>query len=462
MADHAPPRTALAWCVIGAVVGGILLLHLLRPDPAGEAFALDLMTQQVRIQYGTRDFAGPAGDAATYDAIRAAFARGPVAQRQRFAVVAGDLRGAKAARDVLDETERVLRERNVPLAGREKEVQGILRKIHGEPPVPLDDGERAVLRASLGWFGDLALAPVGAAGREAVLAPARRSAIRYFAIAAGVLAALGIGVVVAAAFWISVLRREGTVFLLGPGTAPHGIYAETFAAYLVLFLLLSFAAGLVLDAAGLRDHVLAVDGVLVLLSLGALAWPVWRGVPFATVRDDLGLRMPAHPLREVLAGVVAWLSSLPIMAAAIALVVGLMAALGRFTGPADPLAPPNLPNHPIMAEIARGDRWLLVLLVAAGAAPLVEEVFFRGALYRHLREATGGRGRLPSVAIAAGISGLVFAAIHPQGLVAIPMLMAVAWAMVQAREWRGSLLAPVAAHSLNNAAVTLLAWLQFG
>jgi membrane protease YdiL (CAAX protease family) len=102
-------------------------------------------------------------------------------------------------------------------------------------------------------------------------------------------------------------------------------------------------------------------------------------------------------------------------------------------------------------------------LVAAGlmvmvVAPFVEEIFFRGVLYRHLRDATRARGAAASILISAAISGIVFGAVHPQGLLAAPLLAAVAWPLVHAREWRDSLVAPMAAHAAHNAIITGLAW----
>ncbi len=462
------PRTALAWCVVAAVVGLVLLMHSLAPDPKEQEFALEFMTQQVQVQYGTRDLVGSLGGtaaegastAALYDQLAATFARGPVPQRQRFSAVAADLSGPAAALGLLDETERLLRERGIPLEGRALRIQGSLRAIYSGGAVP--EAERAELREELGWFGELALAPEGSPGRAEVIAPARRVASRQLAVVLALLAALGAGVIAAVVFWLSVVRREGTFFLLGPGAAPHGIYAETFAAWMALFVLVSLGAGLLVRFAGLEDWALGVEGGAVLLTLGALAWPVRRGIPFATVRDDLGLRLPANPGKEILAGFACWLSSLPLMAAGLAVVVALSLVAGMFVPEDDPLAPSRMASHPIMGEVAKEGRWLLVLLLAAGVAPVVEETFFRGVLYRHLRDATGTRGRLASVAISAAVSGVVFAVIHPQGLLAVPLLAAVSWGLVQAREWRGSLLAPMAAHSLHNALVTGFLYLQFG
>jgi len=460
---HAPPRPRLAWCVVAAVVAVVLGLHALRPDPAEAAYGLELVGHQVQVVYGTDDLArslGGVSAGSSWEALSKNFDRGPVAQRHRFAVVAADLKGPEKGTAILDETARLLRERSTPLAGTALAVDAALRRRFAG--AALDGAERALLRKELGWFGDLALAPAGSPERDAVMAPARRAARTQILVVVAVLGGLGVGVLAAILFWIAVHRRDGPFFLLGPGAAPHGIYAETFAAWMVLYVAVGLLVTLVHRVAGIEDRSLAVEGGSMLLTLGALAWPVWRGVPFDRVRDDLGLRLPARPAKEILAGVISWFASLPLLAAATILVVVLAWATGALEGDGDPLAAPKVPGHPIMGDVVKGDRWLLIFFVATFVAPVVEETFFRGALYRHLRDATGGRGRIASAVLSATLSGFVFAVLHPQGLLAVPLLMAVAVALSQAREWRGNLLAPMATHALHNGLVTAFAWLQFG
>ena len=68
---------------------------------------------------------------------------------------------------------------------------------------------------------------------------------------------------------------------------------------------------------------------------------------------------------------------------------------------------------------------------------------FRGALYHNLRSRWGIVG-------SGFISGLIFATIHPQGLLAIPALTAMGFGFALIREWRGTLIASMTAHSLHN------------
>jgi membrane protease YdiL (CAAX protease family) len=58
--------------------------------------------------------------------------------------------------------------------------------------------------------------------------------------------------------------------------------------------------------------------------------------------------------------------------------------------------------------------------------------------------------------VSAVVSSFVFAAIHPQGWAAIPVLGAIAFVLAGIREWRGSIVGCVVAHALNNGVVTVM------
>jgi membrane protease YdiL (CAAX protease family) len=74
--------------------------------------------------------------------------------------------------------------------------------------------------------------------------------------------------------------------------------------------------------------------------------------------------------------------------------------------------------------------------------PIVEETLYRGALYRHLRDRLRW---LPAVIV----SSAVFALMHSAP--ARPVVYVLGLALALLREWRGSLIAPVAAHAAWNA-----------
>jgi membrane protease YdiL (CAAX protease family) len=144
---------------------------------------------------------------------------------------------------------------------------------------------------------------------------------------------------------------------------------------------------------------------------------------------------------------------------------GLMRLDNLMRGPEGPFDPPRGPTHPATDWLLHGGWPGLIgtFFAAAVAAPLVEETMFRGVLYRHLREAAGRRwGRVGAALVSALVVSFVFAAIHPQGWLAVPPLMALALAFALAREWRGHLPAPMVAHGLHNTALLTLVLLTAG
>jgi membrane protease YdiL (CAAX protease family) len=143
------------------------------------------------------------------------------------------------------------------------------------------------------------------------------------------------------------------------------------------------------------------------------------------------------------------------------LVVGLIVMLillrvlatGEGVPSADDFSPTSFPSHPIVGYAARSGWWerLQIVLLAAVLAPIVEETMFRGVLYRHLREASARMRGPASAFLSATVVSFVFAAVHPQGLVAIPALMSLAYVLNLAREWRDTLIPGMVAHAINNA-----------
>lgn len=109
------------------------------------------------------------------------------------------------------------------------------------------------------------------------------------------------------------------------------------------------------------------------------------------------------------------------------------------------LHPPSPEYLAYLAEqLPRGAGGVLVALAAVSvAAPLGEELIFRGLLFRLARDRWGA-------ARAASLTALFFGIAHLQpwslfGLVGLGVLLALLY------HWTGSLLAPVAAHGAHNA-----------
>jgi membrane protease YdiL (CAAX protease family) len=198
-----------------------------------------------------------------------------------------------------------------------------------------------------------------------------------------------------------------------------------------------------------------------LLSLGVLIWPRVRGIPFHQLRQDIGWTLGRQPAAEPAAGVASYIMAMPLLLAGMLAVLLLTYLQNQYLksgqGP-DDFSSPNNSSHPVVLYLVRGNwaLWLQVFFLGSVVAPVVEETMFRGVLYRHLRELTSGLDRVASLLFSALLSSFIFAIIHPQGVLAVPALMALACGFVLAREWRGTLIPAMVAHGLNNAVVMLL------
>ena len=115
-------------------------------------------------------------------------------------------------------------------------------------------------------------------------------------------------------------------------------------------------------------------------------------------------------------------------------------------------------SHPIQEYVADADGsvFFWVALSACVAAPIVEETVFRGVLYRHLRDVTAHWRITATVAFSAVVNAFIFAAIHPQGVMLIPVLGSLAVGFTLMREWRGSLYPSMIMHAIHNSLVTCL------
>ncbi len=469
-----------AWVVILAMASLVVVGHRLVPVDAGpgpdDAAALALAEMQARYAVGVGDLLG-AGSEALFRQVEI-LESGSVGQRLRFVILAAELAGPREARLRLDGLQKdLLAASGVELVPEQQEILEILQDLYppalrdldasqartlaAEAAQDLDPTRRDKLVDGLGWFGRLAAAPEGTqdtAARDEALRSARSVAlVIVLAAVCGLLAGTGGLAVLVVLIVLAATRRIGSA--MGAARPHHAIYAETFAVWLVLFAGLQVAA-ILGSPPGLE--MIATFAVF-FASLLALGWPVLRGIPWVTVRRDIGWNLGREPWMEAMAGIGAYLATLPLLAAGLLAVIGLMFIQSAFAGPPAPFEPTGPPAHPIIVDMTGERLWpkLQVLFLGAVAAPIVEETMFRGVLYRHLRDATARSGLSVSVLVSTTAVGFVFAAIHPQGLVAIPALMALAYGMSLVREWRGTLLPSMVLHAVSNGLVMLLVILAF-
>ena len=445
-------------------------------DPIGEIM-LEIQGKSVLGALGET----PSSTNEMYDALAPTLNTGSVTQRQQFVIFAAEIADAETAAEVLDELEDDLEEARTQAAGNsetfqlteeQQAVQDVLHLLYGNESSGGDDdgesriarlsnGQKDVLRNELGWYGRLATAEEGSPKRNEMLGSAKLGT-GIFVGGLFVLGGLGflgfIGLIVLIALFIS---RESRKTGLGVGRIPHGIYAETFAIWLLLFYGLQLIAGIV--GAMMPENAMVFVILAFFSSLAVLGWPVIRGWAWGEIRRDIGWTFGRTPPLEPIIGLGGYFMALPLLAIGVLLTLLLIQIQGVLDGMfGDPetniFSPIGGPAHPIITEVAQGG-WAVriqILLVASVAAPIVEETMFRGVLYRHLRDWSSRWGVILSILLSGTISSFVFAFIHPQGWVAIPALMGLAYGFVIVREWRGTLLPSMVIHGVSNGLVMSL------
>ena len=305
------------------------------------------------------------------------------------------------------------------------------------------------LKANLDWYGALMISTVspdpafeGALEKSHLLLMASLLTFGFIVLVAG----LG-GFV-----WLVIVAVRWTANTLANPLRQPSILQESlpwiFAGWFIAVILIAVAVALF----GSREErlsgglALAMQIGAMFLPLIALALPMRSGKSWNQIRLDIGLHCGAGFFREFFYGATVYATAIPIV------IVGAVFALLLSL-----IFPQELAqaSHPIQKALADGDtsQRMLLLFIAAVAAPIVEEIIFRGVLFVHLRDLSRRWGRFLSFLFSALGSSLIFAAIHPQGIIFIPILGALAVAFCLAREMRGSLISCMVAHGINNGLV---------
>lgn len=454
------------------------------PTPSGDRVANALDTLQTRYMVGAHSFLREGGEQ-FLEQLRPMLSKS-IEERLQYAIYAGELDGPTAALEALTEIEK-----NSKLDADQRKLLLILRKLYTDylalrfDAPSVSPAEQELVQQKLGWPGELAFAPEGVAVpkdveavagaalavplenarpsdesvRNEVLAPARRAFVATVAGVSGVLCTAFLGLLGLSLIGLLALSGKVTsrlTIVRGNG----GIYAETFALWLLLFIVLMIVPRLLLP----DENPFVLSLITFFGSLVAVFWPVLRGIPWRTVKEEIGWANRAHPLVESLWGLAWYVMSLPLLVVGAALTLFLIFLKGMLENAASG-GGGGIPTtsrdaaHPVFGELAGADplTLLVIFLVASVAAPIVEETFFRGVLHRHLRESTRRWGSFLSIVACALFVSFIFAVIHPQGLLGVPVLMSLAIGFTLAREARGSLIPCMIAHGVSNGLVLLFA-----
>ena len=361
-------------------------------------------------------------------------ARSPLDQLRAVSLY-GEIAGAKAAVRRLDELMG-----SGSLDAESLADAALLHDIYSNQGQLVSGEQRQRLITHHGWFGKLALSfglPSDDPLRKQAMGPAVSKMIILFLVGMLVILAGLAGLTVfIVAIVLLCTGKVSRAYQRHPGQTDRRryVYLEVATLYLAAIM----GLGLLRD---LIQERLAVDltWLMLLFVLGIPCWPLLRRTTWRQLRQGLGWQRGRGIWREVGAGCVGYLAGLPILAVGLVISVVLISFSNE------------TPTHPIMHELFSANGWGVVSLftLAAVWAPVTEETIFRGALYHYLRGLSGAV--LASLAV-----GVLFAAIHPQGYLAVPALTAIAVVFALIREWRGSIIGPVVAHSLHNSmAVTV-------
>lgn len=369
----------------------------------------------------------------------------------RNAVVAAQLAGPQQALSRLDDlAERLDRDNKLPAEQLQtfRDDLEALRTVYAQGPQSLEPAQAQRLKDRHGWFATLALHwnDESAPARQAALAGGTGLIALLLAFIAG--AFLVVGLVIASLIWLGLAYHSGRLTrAFRPPTPGGSVYLETVAVFFAAFLALKLATSLLapyLDPATLTTLSLALQWLV----LAAVAWPLARGVSVDRWRHDLGLHTGRGLLREIAAGLVGYFAGLVLLALALAVTITVVFVKSRLAAQRG-----ETPEHPTNAvfELATSGGWTVVLFFTLATiwAPLAEETAFRGCLYRHCRS------RAP-VLIAAALSAAVFAAAHGYQWFMLLQVATLGLIFGLIREWRDSLVGPIAAHALHNTTVLAL------
>lgn len=309
---------------------------------------------------------------------------------------------------------------------------------------PISDAELLELKQELPWFGELFVAAQRGSedpSYQEIESSALRASI-LTSLIGFLIFSLGSGSIVAwiSRIWLFFTQKRSLLPIKHPSIQTSSenptigaIYLEAFAVYLVidvLFLALSFVVPFSPLVSGIG---------LFIASLLAAFWPFLRGVSWTNFREMIGLTSGKGIFKEIFAGIYGYILIIPLMIFGILLSLGMSEIWELFGNEVQQA------SHPAALNVAFGGWFerILMLLLAAVFAPFFEEILFRGTFFGFLRTRY-------NFLISALVMSFIFAILHPQGFMAVPVLMGLSIGFAAIREARGSLIASMTAHAIHN------------
>ncbi len=456
----------ISWFIVGALTLGIFSLvaagqMMTEEKVGGDAGPIDLMQVQLQGKFivGQQELAKAAPQAPP-TLLPTELDSGCYEQRICYAILSNEIKNPTEALDYLEVLDDKVAEHDLELTDDQERMREIVFELTSNyesgnaDSHSLPTSDQDFLKSKLGWIGELALYPADSPHTS------KRSGVvsQAFGLTIGAVLVMMLGLLMGFIGFLLAIVFGAKLFSgkLTPGfqhhQTDHNVYIETYAIWITLF----FGASILLQFSGIENPsvLMLLQPVVFFGSLLSLGWPVFRGVSFAQVRHDIGWTFH-NPLKELGSAVCAYLALLPFLVPGLILIAIIMSLVSG-NAEAHEFARQATPGHPIQEDIMSGNfvTILFVFLATCVAAPIVEETMFRGVLYRHLRDWTVSWREWTSVIFSAILNGLIFASIHPQGMVAIPVLATLAIGFTLTRQWRGSLLGPMAMHAIHNFIIT--------
>ena len=464
MLRQPPPFVKTAWVLIILFVGGIAALQTIPEgvDDVGnveDAAGLVIVRLQAEFILGQSVMSGGTNNIA---AAASVLDTGTVGQRQRYMAFMIGLGDTEAAGLAALRMKGELTTEGMEMTEEQAKTQEMLDILVEGGKLPED---HLSLEESLGWFGTFLQAD--GAERKAI----ESSAVNKVMILTAVVLIVAVAAIAGLIFLILKLIKafDGKMKSgLAQPASHHGVYAEVFALWILVFVILTSVAAILGQVVADGNATISLVFVLTAFfgSLVVLFWARIRGVPYKQIRKDIGWTTGNGFLKEIGTGIFGYAMTLPILGIGVLLTLLLFMIQQLMSGgvEAAPFRGTGGGSHPIIVELANGVWSIRILLIfmAAVAAPVVEETVFRGVLYRQLRSSSCKFPKVLSIGCSVFLVSFVFAAIHPQGWVAIPALMSIAVGMNLLREWRGSLIPSMVVHGLSNGIVVSMMVLMLG
>ncbi|MCE5200042.1 MAG: type II CAAX endopeptidase family protein [Armatimonadota bacterium] len=238
-----------------------------------------------------------------------------------------------------------------------------------------------------------------------------------------------------------------------PPRIQTSVLVLSFLVFMLALLVLDSIVALTIEASEMDTSARSTQVIALLLEAGATlaAFALGLGMLHALVGrtgeriSEIGLRSAALG-RDILWGIGGYAAALPFFGIAVIISQVLDNTVFRNI---------QTPEHPLTPFFAGGSTaaFAVVFVMGAVIAPLVEETFFRGALYGALR---GGMG----VWLAAAVSAAIFAVGHPLPSNFLPIWV-LGFVFAILREKTGSLVPSMVAHCIHNAMTIMLTRLFF-